>query len=108
MFSQTIQPGKCDGSNTSQGHALEEGVNVPHTGQNPDDFNSLRNRQVKNQIIANGETAQSGHEFVSTGADVGELCEGCTPFVNAIKQPVGSVRVILGNVPPDIIKVSFS
>jgi hypothetical protein len=41
----------------ARGHALKEGVNVPHTGQHPDDFNTIRNRQVKNQIIANGETA---------------------------------------------------
>ena len=40
--------------------------------------------------------------------DVGELCEGCAAFIDAIKQLVGSVPVILGNVPPDIIKVSFS
>jgi hypothetical protein len=81
MLSQTIQLGKCDGSITSQGHALKEGVNVPHIGQHSDDFNTTRNRQVKNQIVANWETAQSGYEFVPTGADIGELCEGCTPFV---------------------------
>jgi hypothetical protein len=28
-------------------------------------------------------------------------------IADAIKQPVGSVRVILGDMPPDIIKVGF-
>ena len=87
---------------------LKQGVNISHTGQQPDDLNTVRKRQVENQIITNGETAKVRQQFVPTGADIGKLCEGGASFINVIKQPVGSVRVILGDMPPDIIKVSFS
>jgi len=75
--------------------------------KHPDDLNAVSNRQIENQIVANGETAKVWQKFVSTCADVGKLRESCAPFVNAIKQPVSSVRALLGDMPPDIIKVSF-
>ena len=37
-----------------------QGVNVSHTGQHSDDLDTIGNRQGKNEIIANGETAQVG------------------------------------------------
>jgi hypothetical protein len=35
----------------------KEGVDIPHCGQNSDDFNAVLNWQVENQIIAKRETS---------------------------------------------------
>ena len=86
---------------------LKQGVNISHTGQHPDDLNTIRKRQVENQIVAHGETAQVWQKLIPAGADVGELGEGLTPFLDPIKQLVGSVRVFLGDVLPNLIKVGF-
>ena len=83
----------------------QEGVQVPRTMNNTDDFHAAANSAVEYEIPCNTEIPQTGSQIWPRWAHVRIFSKSPARFVDPIKQPIGSGHVVLGNERPDLDKV---
>lgn len=76
--------------------------------QDAHNINAIRQRKIENQVIPNGETPQPGLKIGAARAHARERGQGQQFFLNTIQKLVGVVGIVLGDIPPDFIKIVFS
>lgn len=85
----------------------KDGLYIPHSRQDSDNVNTVFNRQVENQIIADRKTSQCGHKPISAYAHLWKLGNGLTSLLNFIEEPVRIIWTVLSYEPPNFFKIGF-
>jgi hypothetical protein len=90
------------------GGILKESIDIHRAMQNPDNLDAAVNRHIKNQVLTDRETLQTGMEFIPVSTHILKLREFPACFLNFVKEFVGIIGIVLGYIPPDFVKVVFS
>lgn len=75
---------------------------IPPTVDDADDFDVLTDDAIKGDVLPDDQISQSGPDVVSRRPETGVLREAATPFVDAVEQGVGGVRVVCRDVVPEV------
>ena len=68
--------------------------------QNPDNLNAAANRHIKNQVLADWKTLQTGMDLIPVSTHIREPSELLACFLNFVKEFVRIVWIVLGYIPP--------
>jgi len=86
----------------------ENSAEIARAMQHADNLDSIRQRQIKNHIVAKGKASEVLAQFFACAADVRIARHAIENLVKPVEKRVGPCLAVLGDKIPDVRKIDRS